>query len=565
MSLFSSIQMAGNSLRATQIGLQVVGQNISNANTPGYVREEVILTPAPTQRVGNLLLGTGVQVEGIVQRVDEFLNQRLRTATSDQAGAEAQEEAYLQLEGLIGELNDTDLSTSLNNFFASINEVLNQPESVPTRNLAVLKGQTLAGDIRRLAQRVGHLRTDVNKRVVAVADEINTLTSEIRDLNLRISTVEAGRTNNSDAVGLRDQRLAALDKLSELIDIQSIEQTSGGVAVFAGGDYLVFEGQQRDVEVEYSPDRGLSVAQIQIAASKATLVSNSGELGGLYIARDEILGGFLDQLDEFAETLAFEFNKVYSAGQGLTGFSQVASEFNVDETDAPLNEAGLPFTPVNGSFDVLVRNKETGLTETTTIRVDLDGLDSETTTEDLVAALTAIDGITASATLTGQVSITSDTAKIDFSFAEDTSGVLASLGINTFFSGNTALSFDVNDDVADDPSKFAASRGGIGQDVENAIDLAAFLDRSLESAGNVSLGVAYDRLVSQVTQGSTVSQSVAEGFRGFRETLNGQQLAISGVNLDEEAVNMITLQRTYQASARYIATLSELLDLLVSL
>ncbi|MEX1223551.1 MAG: flagellar basal body protein, partial [Pirellulales bacterium] len=147
MSLFGSIQLANNALRAQQIGLQVVGQNISNANTPGYIREQVVLSPAPTQQVGSLLLGLGVQVDGVVQIIDNFLEERLRGASSERANTSAQEEAYVQLEGLIGELGDTDLSTSLTNFFNSVAEVLNQPESVAVRNLAVLRGQTLSDDV----------------------------------------------------------------------------------------------------------------------------------------------------------------------------------------------------------------------------------------------------------------------------------------------------------------------------------------------------------------------------------------------------------------------------------
>src|SRR5688572_15936420 len=163
MSLFGSIQLAKNALRAQQIGLQVVGQNIANANTPGYIREEVIFSPAPTQRVGGLLLGLGVDVTAVVQKVDQFLEERLRGATSDRSESEIQEQTYLQLESLMGELSDTDLSTSLNNFFSGIHEILNQPESGSIRNLAVLQGRTLANDINQLAMRVGQVRTDLNE------------------------------------------------------------------------------------------------------------------------------------------------------------------------------------------------------------------------------------------------------------------------------------------------------------------------------------------------------------------------------------------------------------------
>ena len=75
----------------------------------------------------------------------------------------------------------------------------------------------------------------------------------------------------------------------------------------------------------------------------------------------------------------------------------------------------------------------------------------------------------------------------------------------------------------------------------------------------------YDRLTAGATQGASTAKAVAEGFRGFEETLRGQQLAISGVSLDEEAVRMISYQKAFQASARFIRTISDLLDSLVAL
>ena len=104
------------------------------------------------------------------------------------------------------------------------------------------------------------------------------------------------------------------------------------------------------------------MANIQIAGIDAPLNPASGQLHGLLDARDDVLGGFLDKLDDFAGTLAFEFNKVYSSGQGLNGFSSMTSQAAVDDETAPLDAAGLKFTPQNGSFQVLVHDKKTGLT-----------------------------------------------------------------------------------------------------------------------------------------------------------------------------------------------------------
>jgi flagellar hook-associated protein 1 FlgK len=565
MSLNSSIRSAANTLRANQIGLQVVGQNIANASTPGYLRQEAVLAPTPAQRVGKLLLGSGVDVLAVTQKVDYFLEERLRGSVSDRASAEARESSYLQLEAAIGELTDSDLSTLMTSFFSSIAEVLNQPESVPVRNLAVLEGQSLTGEINRLADRVSELRSGLNNRVIGTAADINRLVEEIRTFNVQITVTEVGDVSASDAAGLRDQRLQALEELANLIDIRVREQPDGSVTVYCGGDFLVFQGVSREVEVLLENERGLATAQICLSGTEAPLAAGSGELAGLLTARDEILGGFLEGLDEFARTLVYEFNKLHSGGQGLSGFQELVGEFAVAATDVPLSEAGLEFTPVNGSFQVIVRDKDSGAAHTTDVPVDLNGLGADTTLADLVAALDAIDGISAAITASGKLEISSESSGQEFAFANDTSGVLAALGLNTFFSGCDAGSVGVSEALRADPAKLAASRDGIGIDTNNALELAAFLDRLLASQDGRSLAVLYDSLIGQTTQGSSMAQAVAEGARSFETTLRGQKLAISGVNLDEEAVQMITLQRSYQAAARYIAALAELLEIVASL
>jgi len=565
MSLLSSIQLANNTLRAQKIGLQVVGQNISNANTPGYIRSEVNFSPGPTQKVGSLLLGTGVEIVGVTQKIDKFLEERLRNAVADRANSEAKEQVWFQLEGLIGELSDTDLSTSLNNFFGSINEVLNQPESVAVRNLAVLQGQTLSADISRLSSRTTDLRLDLNNRIEGSVSDINRLLNSIRDLNQRITETEGGNTSASDAVGLRDQRGLALTNLAELISVQIIEQSSGAVNLYSGGDFLVFEGTIREVVSTQTTDRGINISQLSVGETGSTLDLSSGKIGGFVSARDEILGSFQDQLNEFTSTLIFEFNRAYSSGQGLSGYQTLTSEFAVDDTSVALDAAGLEFSPENGSLQIQIFNRQTGLTETSDVFIDLDGLDSDTSLADFAAALDAVDGISASITAANQLQIASDTPDQDFAFSNDTSGVLAALGLNTFFKGTVANDIGVSDVLAEDPGKFAASGTGVGPDTTNALQLANFLDRSLSTSSGQSLSVLYDRLSGETTQNASVSRAVADGFRVFEQTLQGDFLSISGVSIDEEVVRMIAYQRVFQAAARYISELSKLLELLVNL
>jgi len=566
MSLFSSLQLASNALYAQSIGLQVVGQNIANVNTPGYSRAITNFTPAPTQRVGRLLLGLGVEVDSIKQRIDEHLNSRLRGATADRVGSEIQESAYAQLEAMLNELQDNDLSTSLNNFLGAISQVLNQPESVSVRNLAVLQGKTLAVDINRLSSRAHELRNDLNAQVADLTPDVKRLLQRVAELNVQIATTEGGGSVGSDAVGLRDQRNVALEELSQLIEIKTQEQSSGAINVFAGGDFLIFEGTFRQVEILHTQENGLNVAQLQVKETDAPLQAATGKLAGLVDARDNIIGKFLADLDGFAKTLAFEFNKVFSSGQGLSGYTQLTAEQAPADANAALDHAGLAFTPVNGTFNVLVKNTQTGLTKTTQIKVDLNGLDDDDTTlNSLVAQLEAIDGVSASLDVRGRLVLKADAPNSQFAFGDDTSGVLAALGVNTFFSGTDAASLGISSVIASDPAKFAASRSGIDGDTQNAVQLAQFADRLLDSANGRSIMMVYSQVVSEVTQGAAVAKSVATGFRTFETTLKGQQLAVSGVNLDEEAVSMMSYQRAYQASARFISTIDDLLRMLTEL
>ena len=567
MTLFGSIQMGGNTLQAMQIGLQVVGNNIANANTPGYVRQDAVYVPAGVQKQGNLVLGLGVKVDSIIQKIDKFVQDRLVAAHGDRANAEVQEGVYREMETLLNELSDSgDLSGSLTGFFNAVDQVLTA-DSPATRNLAVGKGVSLTGDLNNLYSRLTDVQEQLDQRVRAAADEINSLSEQVRKLNVQISSIEGGDVTGNEAGGLRVLRQTAVDRLSELIGISVAEQPSGGLNISIGGEFLVFEGQRSPVDVNATNSDGTTTGVVEFSGTHGLLTSGTGELQGLYVARDGIVDGFLKKLDSLAGTLAFEFNKVYSQGQGLVGFDQLTSTEAVKNPSAALDAAGLPFTPQSGSFDLLIHSKEGDSTRTQTIMIDLDGIDDDTTLASLAQQLNAVNGISASVTTNNQLQIKSDSTDIDFSFAGDTSSVLAALGLNTFFTGSTAASIGVNDQLKGiaNTGKFAASLGGIGKDNRNAERLSAFLDQPLEATGGASLSDQYNQLINEITQGSAVSQSVADGYRTFEGSLEGQQQAVSGVSIDEEAVKMLTLQRIYQASAKYIQTISDLLDMLTKL
>ncbi len=565
MSLFGILQTSATSLDAASLGLQITGNNIANSNDPSYIQERLIQSPQVGGRQGNLTLGIGVKIDGIQQIVDKFLDERLRSATSDVASSDAQADAYSKLESALNALGSNNLSSSLTNFFGSLQDVLNQPEDVSVRNIAVQKGATLTQAIGRLDGQVRALHDTTNDQIVGLASDVNDLLKDVAKLNVQIIEAEGGGTSHSDAVGLRDRRANDLSKLSEIADIRTIEQPAGDVTVYSGGDYLVTGGTYRKINVVTNIQNGLKTSQLQIDGINSPLTSGGGRLGGLYAARDNVLGGFLTGLNNITQSLIYEFNKVYSGGQGLTGFSQATAERGVSNTSSALDAAGLPFTPSNGLFQVQVYDAQTGQRTTTDVRVDLNGLDTDTSLQSLAAQIDAINGIGATITADGKLQITSDSSNVKFAFGKDSSGVLAALGINTFFTGSSSEDIGVSQTVKADPGKLAFSSGGVGEDSKNGEQLATLLTTPLSSQGGGSLVDAYDQLTGNVAAGSQSASAAADGFRSFQQSLESQHMAISGVNIDEEAVKMIEYQRTYQASAKVISTVNELLQTLLNM
>ena len=151
-----------------------------------------------------------------------------------------------------------------------------------------------------------------------------------------------------------------MKRLAEIVDITVKQQQSGATTVLVNGQILVFDALQNEVELNVTVEDGLQNATIQFVENNSPLEVSGGELHGVYEARDTITGGFLAGIDNFAGTLANEFNRIFSQGQGVTGFDEVISTARVSDAGVDLDNAGLKFTPVNGQFDLLVYNTSTG-------------------------------------------------------------------------------------------------------------------------------------------------------------------------------------------------------------
>lgn len=565
MSLFATIQTSANALQVSELGLQVVSNNVANANTPGYIRQELVQSTGPAVLVGGVLLGYGVRANGVVQKFDDFTAGQLRETLSNLESSKTIDDLYGQIESVFSELSNNDLSSKLAGFSGSIQDVLNQPGNASLRRLVIERGKSLSTDIRSINSQLVSLQGTLNQGIRDSASEINRLTERIAKLNTRIVEIEGGGSIKSDAVGLRDEREQMLNSLAQIVDIRAVEQQGGAVTVFVGGEYLVSDGLQRKVAASVDQRANDSVIEIRLADTDSPLQVSSGRLKGYYDARDRAAGSASKDLDQFARDLIEQFNLIHSQGQGLSGFSSVTGTNAADDVSGAIDLAGLPVEIQNGEFEIQVVDSLSGLTKTHVVRVQLNGGTNDSSLADVTASINAIAGISASLTPEGKLRIESDSDKITFSFQNDSTNFLAAAGINTFFEGNSAATIAVNSVVANDPRMFAASSAGVGGGTGNALKLAQAFDEPLERLAGRSIKQSFEDLVVRTTQDINVQSGVTEGLQNYYKVLEGKLLGITGVNLDEEAVKMIFYQRAFQASSRVIQASSELLDTLMNL
>ena len=562
MSLIGTIQQSAGALQAAQIGLQVVGNNIANANTSGYIRQELEQASASAVRDGGLIKGLGVRTTGIVQTIDKALVERMYQAKSALDGAEALQRAYSQLEEITTDLDNSGLSQQLSLFNNSLHELSAQPADRALREFVVLQGDTLASNIRRTHDAVLERRELWDGELANMTSKINDLSRRIAELNIQIAGIEGGGLIQSDATGLRDQRYRDLEELAGIVNINVQEQSSGTVSVFIGGDYLINSGNYREVYTAYNDK--LKGTEVRIIETDSPLQAKEGVLVGTMRARDSVFGEFVDTIDAMATGLIRSFNELHSQGQGRRGFSEVTG-FSRTEPVVPLTRAELPWSPKNGTFDINVVDDAGELVSTHRINVQmLDQID-DSTVSSIVADIDAIPGIQASVTSDGRVQIASESPVARFTFGEDTSGFLAAAGINSFFTGQNAANIGVNSQLLDDSDYLAISAGGIGADTEILNQLVDLVDKPLETLDGRSVRETYEDTVATLGQQINLQTNATLGLKDFYATLQSQNLAITGVNIDEESIRMIAYQRSFQASSRVIAAASEMLELLVAL
>jgi flagellar hook-associated protein 1 FlgK len=321
--LFTSLSIAARALAAQQTGLDVVGQNIANVNTAGYARRQVNLAAVPPR--DRFSAGGGVEVTSITSTRDALLERRLRLETPAEGREAALADSLSVVESALGDAGSS-IDGNLTEFFDAWSTLAEDPTSATARQGVLIKGQALARGFNDMADGLESARRDADGNVRGLVDQIDELARQIASLNAAIGRSGGG----SMALSFKDQQAEAIKQLSELIDVDAIENSTGGVDLsIANGRALVIGANAYSIDVT-SDARGF--AQLSSGGMQVTSEITGGRLGGMLHARDVVIPDYQDSLDGLAFALASQVNTQHAAGydhsgtQGGAFFTPLASQ-----------------------------------------------------------------------------------------------------------------------------------------------------------------------------------------------------------------------------------------------
>lgn len=559
--LNSALQIGRSAITSYQSTLSVIGNNIANAADPDYTRQRAVLNPllgAPL--IQGIRPGGGVALTSLERLINEGLEARLRQAIGGRESALVTTQILSQTEQSLNELTDNDLSSLLSTLFNSFQDVQNNPSDVGLRGVTLGNAAALADAFRTRRQSSLDLIEEINQQIDVATTNANELAAQIAALNVDIVEAEAG---GHVAGALRDSRDALLRELSEIVDIKVRSQESGTVSVFVGNETLIQLGSSRGLTAELAVNGEFARMEVRFADNNGQADVRGGRIAGLMEARDTFLADVIEELDQLAAGLIAVVNEIHTDGQGLEGFTSLTGTFGVSDPDTALTDvaSGLDFIPQRGSFFIAVTDTSSGLTNAVEITID-----ETTTLNDLVTQINGnVTNVTAAVAVNNKLTLTAAPG-FSFSFGHDgvaqwndTSNVLAALGVNTFFEGKDASDIAVNATLDAQPEFLAAAQANLVGDGGNAGRLASAVEATSTVLAGASLFDFYNRFIGELGVATASAAAKFDSADGVLLALQTQRASISGVNLDEEAVDLIRYQRAFQGAARFTSIVDQLI------
>jgi flagellar hook-associated protein 1 FlgK len=311
--LNTTLLVATQGLSAAEAALDSASNNISNANTPGYTREQVQLSENPEYLSGDTVTGGGVTVNGVASVRAQLLNLQIQQQTSLQSSVNTQSSNLQSIQDLFSSTGG-DIGSMLNAFSSSLAALSANPANSSVQDSVVTAGQNLAQSFNSTASGLQSAQTAADQQVTQTVAQINSLTSQIAQLNSQLTPTVMSQQNGGT---IEDQRDQLVQQLSGLVGISITQSSDGEVITTANGSPLVMGNQSFALQTTTGSDGFQQV--LDANGNNITASIQGGQLGGAIQTRDQIIPGFLDSLNALATQFADSMNTAQSKGTDSTG------------------------------------------------------------------------------------------------------------------------------------------------------------------------------------------------------------------------------------------------------
>ncbi|WP_370238870.1 flagellar hook-associated protein FlgK [Neptunomonas phycophila] len=309
MSSYNLLNLGTQALQANSSALGTVGQNISNVNTEGYSRQVVSLT--------TVQYSSGVQVESIDRITDRFLTEQMWSDVSTYNQSLTYSAFSSRLDDLLA-TDSTSISSALDSYFSALQNVVDDPTSTPNRELFIAEADALVQRFNNLDASLQTQNVAINDSVEDLADQVNSLTTNIAELNYKI---KVGTAANRPINELEDQREELINQLSELVGVDAVEQDGNQFSFFVGnGQPLVVGGSANRLSaIPGDPDASQTNLALTISNNEVDVTDqlSGGQIGGALKYREEALNDARDELGRVAILLSESMNEAHQSGIDL--------------------------------------------------------------------------------------------------------------------------------------------------------------------------------------------------------------------------------------------------------
>jgi flagellar hook-associated protein 1 len=616
MGLSQALSAALAGVNTTQQGMSVIAGNVANANTPGYVNET--LNQAELAVPGQP--GVSVDVTGINRDLDALLQSQLWTETSGDSYADTSAQLYQQLQQIYGTPgSSTSFDSIYGNFTTALQALATSPGSSSTQTQVVGAAQSLAQNLNSMTTTVQQLRTQAEQGIANGVQTANTALQQIAQINQQLS---GASTADSTAATLEDQRDQDITQLTQLMNVNVVQNGDNQISVFTGTGQQLVAGVQAST-LSFQNVGTLSATSLwnanpsQDGAGTITLTSpsgattdliatngiQSGTLGAYIQMRDSILPQAQTQLDEFAnqmsQALSNQTTNGTPTGSGSqTGYSlgigglSAGNTVQLTYTDsgnaqhtitivalAPGGSLPLQASPANPNSQAIGVDFSGGINSVVSQLNAAFGANLE-----FSSAAGALQVVNASSTTNVVNSLSATSTATSFTsgspqlplFTDGSQPITGALSASGSQTTGLAGRIEVNPTLTASPASLIAyaSNTSSGDPTRPDFILNQMTNASLSFSPDTGVGSAAEpfsgtltdylsQVVSQQSQSANAATNLQQGQDTVLSALQQRYNDETGVNIDTEMSNLIALQNAYGANARVMTTVQELMQTLL--